>query len=144
MHSLDRVPTLNEINVFNSLDERTAAAHFLGKNLQQAEELFRENFLYYQEDLMWMGPKAFCYYVPAAVAYLISAASDGDSDAASSFCGVLEFRLDDDREAMLPVFAHLRGALEFIISNYAKYGCDLAIDGDVASRYRTLLTRFPT
>jgi len=44
---------------------------------------------------MWMGPKAFGFYVTAAINYLRGVRiSDGDSDAASSFCGLIEFRLD--------------------------------------------------
>ena len=54
-----RLPTAEEINVFDSLDERCAVKNFLGKDLDQAQALFREISLYYQEDLMWMGPKAF-------------------------------------------------------------------------------------
>ena len=53
-----RLPTAEEINVFDSLDERCAVKNFLGKNQEQAHSLFRENFLRYQEDLMWMGPIA--------------------------------------------------------------------------------------
>ena len=75
------LPTLADINVHDSLDERSAVEHFFGQDLLQAEVLFRENFLYYQEDLMWMGPRAFCFYVDAAIAYLLSPAASGDSDA---------------------------------------------------------------
>ena len=63
------IPTSNEINVYDSLDERSACEHFQGKNLDEAELLFRENSLCYQEDLMWMGPMAFRYYVEAAIRY---------------------------------------------------------------------------
>jgi len=54
-----RLPTAEEINVFDSLDERCAVKNFLGKDLEQARSLYRENFLKRQEDLMWMGPIAF-------------------------------------------------------------------------------------
>ena len=40
-----QLPTAEEINVFDSLDERHAVEVFLGKDLEQAEALFRENFL---------------------------------------------------------------------------------------------------
>src|ERR671921_640189 len=91
-----RLPTGDEINVFDSLDERTAVQHFLGKDLKQAEALFRENFLAYQEDLMWMGPMAFRFYVPAAIDYLLSEEADHDADAVNSFCTLIEFRLDHE------------------------------------------------
>src|SRR5580704_9995421 len=76
------LPTEEEISVFDSLDERWAVIHFLGKDLEQAQALFRENFLHYQEALMWMGPKAFRFYVLAAIKYLLSEESNGNSDAA--------------------------------------------------------------
>src|SRR6185437_15714897 len=63
-HMIPHLPTAEEINVFDSLDELDAVEHFLGKDLEQAQSLFRENFLRYQEDLMFMGPKAFQFYVP--------------------------------------------------------------------------------
>jgi hypothetical protein len=97
------LPNAAEINLFDSLDERTAVEHFLGKELKQAEALFRENFLVYQEDLMWMGPIAFRFYVPAAIDYLLSEQSDNDTDAVSSFCGVIEFRLDHEPAEVTPV-----------------------------------------
>jgi hypothetical protein len=57
-----RPPTREEINVYDSLDERVAVERFLGKNLEEAEALFGENLCRYTEDLMWMGPVAFRYY----------------------------------------------------------------------------------
>ena len=43
-----RLPTSEEISVFDSLDERCAVKNFFGKNLEQARSLFAENFLRYQ------------------------------------------------------------------------------------------------
>ena len=87
----DRVPTKDEINVYDSLDEACAVTHFLGKNLTESEMLFRENFLVYQEDLLFMGPKAFCYYAESAINYLSSA--DCDDFEVGGFCNVVEHRL---------------------------------------------------
>ena len=69
------IPSRSDINVFDTLDERDACEHFLGKNIDEAEALFREDFLCYQEDLMWMGPRAFRYYVHAAINYIHSDAA---------------------------------------------------------------------
>jgi hypothetical protein len=136
-----RLPSADEINVFDSLDERHAVKVFLGKDLQQAEAIFRENFLYYQEDLMWMGPKAFVFYVPAVLNYLRSADSDGDADAARSFCSLIEFRLDWEAGEIADARAILREGILAILERFDRYGCDLNIDGDVAGRYRVLLSR---
>ena len=74
------IPTREDINVYGSLDEQAACDHFFGENLKEAEDLFRENSQFYQEDLMWMGPRAFRYYVNAAINYLQSESAGGDSD----------------------------------------------------------------
>ncbi len=66
----ESVPSASEINVFDSLDERAAVRYFCGKSLREAEELFRSNSLAYADDLMWMGPKAFAYYLKAASNYI--------------------------------------------------------------------------
>ena len=46
---LASLPTEADINIHDSLDERSAVEHFLGKDLNQAEALFHENFICYQK-----------------------------------------------------------------------------------------------
>lgn len=138
---LDRLPTEEEINAFDTLDERFAVENFLGKDLEQARTLFRENFLRYQEDLMFMGPKAFQFYVRAAIDSLCDPASNEDSDAVSSFCSVIEYRLECEPDEILPVRAMIREGIVRILGNFERAGYDLEIQGDVASRYRSLLTK---
>jgi hypothetical protein len=136
-----RPPTAEEINVFDSLDERCAVENFLGKDLEQAQALFRDNFLRFQEDLMWMGPIAFRFYVSAAINYLLSKDADADADAASSFCGMIEFRLDSDAAEISAVGPIVREGILGILKDFDRYECDQAIYGDVAERYRALLPR---
>jgi len=64
------LPMRHDINVYDSLNERVACEHFFGRSLDEAEQLFCENALLYQEDLMWMGPAAFRYYVQASARYI--------------------------------------------------------------------------
>jgi hypothetical protein len=134
----DSLPTLTDINVYDSLDERSAVEHFLGKDVKQAEALFYDNFLYYQEDLMSMGPRAFCYYVEAALAYLLGPASNGDSDAVNCFCGIVEYQLENNGVAIKAARIRLHGAVCDILENFARYECDPEIYGDLPSRYRSL------
>ena len=134
-----KLPTEKQISIYGSLDEQSAVRHFLGKDIEQAEAMFCDNFLKYQEDLMWMGPKAFCFYVDAAIAYLLSPSADEDSDAASSFCGVLEFQLQCYRVKISPSHPRLRKAIRKIIDDFERYDCDPKIYGDVKHRYEKLL-----
>jgi hypothetical protein len=138
---IPRLPTEEEINVFDSLDERDAVKHFFGKDLEQAESLFRENFLRYQEDLMWMGPNAFHFYLPAAVSYLLGAESDHDLDAAHSFCGLIEHLLKWEHDRIAASASIIRAAVVGILEKLGRFGCDLGSNGRLPSRYQRLLSR---
>jgi hypothetical protein len=133
-----RLPSAEEINVFDSLDERSAVEHFLGKDLEQAEALFRED--HYWEDLMWMGPIAFRFYVSAAINYLLSDEAENDAYAASSFCSLIGFRLDHKPADVVPVGPVIREGIIGVLKDFDRYGPDIAIFGDVAGRYRALLS----
>ncbi len=136
-----RLPSAEEINVFDSLDERTAVEHFLGKDLEQAEALFREDLLCYWEDLMWMGPIAFRFYVPAAINYLLSEEAENDAYAASSFCSLISFRLDHEPAEVIPVGPVIHAGIIGVLEDFDRYGPGIAMFGDVAGRYRALLSR---
>ena len=99
----DTIPTIDDINFYGSLDEQAAVEHFLGKNLLEAEELFRDNSRCYMEDLMWMGGPGFCYYVKAAICYIKSESAIGDSDAILCFEGSIGFQLEYYPNKIKPV-----------------------------------------
>ncbi len=65
--------------------------------------LFRENSARYQEDLMWMGPVAFRYYVEAAIRYIQSDCAANDSGMIDCFAGLLEFRLQHEAKQLVPI-----------------------------------------
>jgi hypothetical protein len=129
------LPTRDEINVYGSLDEVSACEHFLGLTLVMAEQLFRENGLFYQEDLMWMGPRAFAFYLPAALSYLRSEAARGDDDFLSCLHRVIEFRSAE--EAFALARDTVRSLVDYVIANYAKFEVD-AIHGDLLAKYHGL------
>src|SRR5262245_43062169 len=112
------LPTRQDINVHDSLDERSACERFLGKSLEEAEALFRENSLYYQEDLMFMGATAFRFYVQAVISYIQSDAATGDSDIISCFANTLEHRIEYERDELRPVAAQLASICGYIVDAY--------------------------
>jgi hypothetical protein len=122
------------------LDERHAVKVFLGKTPDEAEAMFRENFLFYQEDLTYMRAPAFRFYVVPAIKYLLSADANGDSDAASTFCDVLESRLKYDPGALEPIVPVVLDAIEKILVGFDRFDCSPDIYGDVPSRYRSVAT----
>ena len=123
------------------LDERHAIHMFLGKTAEQAEAMFCRNFLLYQEDLTYMRPPAFRFYLLPAMKYLLSDAADGDSDAASTFCSVLESRLEGDPGALVPIADVVLAGVKSILDRFDRYDCSPEIYGDVPSRYRALAAR---
>jgi hypothetical protein len=135
------VPTASDINVYDSLDERSACMHFLGKSLAEAEGLFRDNALYYQEDLMFMGPVAFRFYVPAFISYIRSNHSTGDSDAVSCFQGLIQFWVDHYGPEVTPVAGMLASACQYILDSYQKFEIPTEIYGDLRERIVSLLSQ---
>jgi hypothetical protein len=124
-----------------NLDERHAVAMFLGKTPEEAEAMFCENFSCYYEDLLHMRAPAFRFYVLPAIRYLLSESANGDSDAASMFCFVLELRFKHDPDALQPIVAVVLDAIEKILAGFDRFKCAPKIYGDVPSRYRALAAR---
>lgn len=123
------------------LDERHAVKTFLGKTPEQAEAMFRENFLFYQEDLTYMRAPAFRFYVLPAIRYLLSEDANGDSDAASTFCSVVESRLKYDPDALAPIAPIVLDVIEKILADFDRFDCSSEIYGDVPSRYKAVAAR---
>jgi hypothetical protein len=131
------LPTAREINpVPQDLDGRCAEMHFLGKNLEEAEALFRENSMTYQEDLMFMGVAGFRFYVQAAINYIRSASAAGDSDMINCFAGILESRLIYEPEELRPVAQQLASICAYIIEHYERFDVGPEFYGDLRPRLR--------
>ena len=136
------LPTRQDIIVHDSLDERLACEHFLGKSLTEAEALFRENSLYYQEDLMFMGASAFRFYVQAAISYIQSEQASGDSDIISCFASILEHRLEFEAEELGAVAPQLVSLCRYIIEHYDRFTLTADIYGDLRPRFQSLEQAF--
>jgi hypothetical protein len=65
----------------------------------------------------------------------------GDSDAASTFCHLLESSLNSDHEAIQPIAKFIRNAIQQILHDFERFECDPKIYGDVQAKYRALLAR---
>ena len=59
------LPRKEDINVYDSLDERSAVREFYGKTREQIFEELIDGYEYLQESLAFMGPVGFAYYAPA-------------------------------------------------------------------------------
>ena len=113
------IPKEEEISEYDTLDERKAVEHFLGKSIAQAEQLFIENSIKYQEDLMWMGSKAFYFYLEAVHRYLQNPLSNGDTDFVFALVSTFEFRrenetLDVDETIVVSI-------VRYLLSSFSKF-----------------------
>jgi len=131
-----KLPTKDEINVYNSLDEITACKHFLNKTLEEIEVLFRESSLAYGQDLMWMGTRAFDFYLQAVINYLQSDYSAGDNEIVDCLSSVIEFRLQEEEFSLAQ--DRVNTIIDYVIANYDKFEVDTNIYGDVLGTYRQL------
>lgn len=122
------------------LDAETACEHFNGKTLDEAISMFTENALDYQEDLMFMPATCFRYYLPAYLQYLMSEASRGDSDGASSVFGLVDHRLEDlFRDATL--LRHVTKTIAHMGERQSWYDADESLYGSFRRKADRLLSK---
>lgn len=137
------LPTAAEINpIPGFLEGPNAVAHFLNKNLEEAEALFRQSSLIYQEDLMFMGPVAFRFYVQAAINYIRSEDSTGDADMISCFAAILEHRLEFEGAELVVIARQLASICAYMVQHYDRFDLQQESYGDIRPRLEVLRQAF--
>ena len=111
------------------LDAEWAFKQFYGKSFDEAEAMFQENALYYQEDLQSMPYIPFNFYAPALAKYLTSKRASCDADGASSF---LQTRPEVISEKTREVFVSVSSN---IARNQQYYDADVDIYGNFSDLY---------
>ena len=131
------LPNREDINPYpGDLDGQCAVENFLGKNRQQITSELARHSMSYQEDLMFMGPIAFCYYFPSVLDYLLEPGADGDADFINGICAVMEFRLEHDRDEIKATLSDMLRFAEIVQSSYGRFEVDEEIYGDLQARFR--------
>ncbi|MDH3512336.1 MAG: hypothetical protein OER85_15905 [Gammaproteobacteria bacterium] len=124
----------------NNLDAECAFKQFAGKSQKIAEEMFRENALHYQEDLLAMPSIAFNYYAPVFAKYVLSNDARGDSDGASSFLHmVLELIQANRSLGTEETEQTLLAAAKIVATRQAFYDADIDIYGDFSDLYDQII-----
>ncbi len=132
------------------LDEAWAYKNFHGKSFDEAVRLFEENSCHYQEDLMYMKAPVFNFYVRAFIAYLMSDAARHDSESASSFVGLIQFKAEHDpRSSARPGWSAIEPALEHLVEHQDDYDADWMPYGNFRVKVHEIVKRgfpvsFPT
>ena len=129
------LPTQEEINpIPDDLDGLSAVRNFLGKTREQITTEFAEQGMSYQEDLMFMGPRGFNFYFPAAVDYIASSQGSTDVDVASCLISVVEYRLEYDAPEIRDATPHIARFTDYVLTHYNRFGFDPNIYGDLRPR----------
>ena len=116
------------------IDTPSAYRHFFGKDFAEAFDLFVQNALYYQEDIMFMPLACFNYYVHAYMDYLLSDQSAGDCDGANCFFGIVEVRCQDIQAGGEELRRRVREVLDRLRSGQQWYDADSEIYGQFSVR----------
>lgn len=134
-----KLPTQHEINpIPEDLDGKCAVRNFLGKTREQITREFGEHGMSYQEDLMFMGSRAFCFYFPAAVDYVASSQGGTDADVTNCLVSVIEQRLEFDFSEIREVFPHIVRFADYVLTHYDDFAMGPDIYGDLRPRLRAI------
>ena len=126
-------------------DELTAAENFLGMSCKQVlYDLCAGDMGGYAhtEDLLWMGEKAFLYYLPAFIDYLRSEFSRGDADTADGFVFNVYHRLTGESSVTLPpdLRDQLAACMQHILTQPGKWELDDDVDDTYAKQACEILS----
>lgn len=126
------IPTKKDINPDSGcLDQIWALKNFYGKSQDEAAALFFEGADYYLSDILWMGDKAFIYYVPSIKPYLFSAESKGDSIFISALLLAIKRRLENSPKAIQQSREDVLDILRYVLEHGEKFDVDIDSDGDL-------------
>ncbi len=127
------------------IDTPNAYGNFFGKDRQEAFQLFVENAIHYQEDVMFMPVICFRYYIFSYMNYLLSNESKDDSDGANCFFGLIEIRADDILESepslaerISYVLLHLKDKQEWYDADESIYGSFITQADDCLKKIRKI------
>lgn len=95
---MKRIPSKEDICRYGMPDEEYAVQHFYGKNEEEAAELFFLNSEYYGGDLLWMGVKAYFYYISSIKKYLQSEEGKKDGMFIDHVVFTLKWRYEQDED----------------------------------------------
>jgi hypothetical protein len=125
------------------LDTESAYKHFHGKSIDESIPFFEENALHYQEDLMFMPSRAFGYYLRAYISYLLTAKARDDSDAASCFVSLIDFKAKEKPEDLGPLWSEIEPVLK-MLADEQNLTDDWVFYGSLRSRIADIVARgFP-
>jgi hypothetical protein len=125
-----RVPDESDWGDWKSdLDQSDAHRVFSGKTVQEVRHEFAMHPIERADNLRFMPPVPFQYYICAFKDFLLSSDSKGHGDAASSYLRLLEDKLTNDPAIVMAVMPSLLPSVDSIAERQAFYEADEDIYG---------------
>ncbi len=128
----------------DDLDARFAYQLFFGKNIVEVQPVFQMNVIERAWELRVLPVKAFQYYVFALRDYIINNNNNVvfTNAAVDCYFSLVQFKLDEYPEHILPVMEALLPSLHFIADHVATFNIDEEIYGSLPARLQRLLERY--
>ena len=145
--STERLPTRDEVAA-DGLDGRYAIKHFHGKTLAQAEEIFAESarngnpLLIYTEDLMWMEPVGFRFYIRAAIRFALTEHATGQCDLVNGLAGTISLWHKQHPGELIPCASLLAAFCSAVVEQFDRYNADPEIYVGLREQYQQLTDLF--
>lgn len=141
----NKIPTAEDWQGYqDDLDARFAYPLFFGKNIVEVQPVFQMNVIERAWELRVLPVKAFQYYVFALRDYIINHNNNVvfTNAAVDCYFSLVQFKLDEYPEHILPVMEALLPSLHFIADHVATFNIDEEIYGSTPARLQKLLQRY--
>ena len=121
------------------LDKDHARKMFFGKSIADTQQMFATHPIERCEDLQFMPPVPFQYYIHGLKNFLLSNAAKGNPDAASCYLGLIQNKLECDPGTILPVMASLLPSVATVAQRQPFYDAPVSIYGDFREKRDQIL-----
>lgn len=114
----------------DDIDTSSAYKTFAGKKYDEFLDKFKNNPIEMADELRFMPSKPFQYYIFSFENYIRNDKAKKDADAASCFLRLIEEKLINQPEFILPIFDELFEVLIYVADHQDYYDADKDIYGD--------------
>ena len=140
------LPTRDEV-ALDCHDGLFAIKHFHGRTLAEAEEIFASGCrnhipLTYTEDLMWMEPVGFRFYIRAAVRVALSERANGQSDFINGLASAICLWNEQRPGELIPCASLLSDFCRTVAEQFDRYDANPEIYVGLREQYQQLAETF--
>ena len=140
--SVEHLPTCEEVAA-DSLDGRNAIKHFHGKSIAEAEEIFANGCrdcipLTYTEDLLWMEPVGFRFYIRAAIRVALSERANGEPDFINGLAGTIALWHEQHPGELVACARLIADFCDAVVEQFDRFDADPEIYTGLREQYQQL------